>query len=95
MCDKPIVRPPIALGIAPTERAHPPALVACVVGKKRVAQAACPGDADERDHHGPIERWETAGLTSITHETDVFGPFVCEQVAEAGPEGLRNLVKVR
>ena len=34
-------------------------------------------------------------LASIAHETDIFDPFVCEQVAEAIGEGLGNLGKRR
>ena len=94
MCDRPIVRPPMALGIAPTERTHSPAFVARVVGKKRVAQPARPRDPDERDDHGPVERGKTAGFATVTHQTDIFDPFVREQVAKALRERGGNLGNV-
>ena len=94
MCDRPIVRPPIALGIAPTERTHSPPFVARVVGKKRVAQPARPRDPDECDHHGPVERRKAAGFATVAQQTDVLDAFVREQVAKAIRERGRDLGNV-
>ena len=65
VCDRPIVRPPIALGIAPTLAPIPHPL-SRIVREERVAEPPHPGDPDERHDHRPVQAGKPAVAAHVT-----------------------------